>query len=115
MDGIFTLLKGMFWENSGFRLFKFNFKALDIYIRYWYKILNVNCNELNNSLYEHDSIKLSKAPIKNQLSEEEKAIMLKNGYNNKYIVSGNFIEKNLLFKKTKKKIQIFSIFFFFRL
>ena len=92
MDGIFKLLLHIF-SGSSFHLKNINSfsNCFNVYMRYWYKILNVNCNKLNNSLYEHNSIKLSKAPIKNQLSDEEKSIMLKNGYNDKYIVSGNLI------------------------
>ena len=59
----------------------------NVYLRYWYKTLNVNSYKLNRSTYEHNTIQFFEISKKNQLTDEEKKAMLENGFNNKYIVS----------------------------
>ena len=59
----------------------------NVYLKYWYSKLNVNSFKLNRSTYEHDKIEFFEITKKNQIADEEKAIMLKNGFNDKYIVT----------------------------
>ena len=59
----------------------------NVYLRYWYKVLNVNSYKLNRSKYEHSGMQLFEVSKKNQLTDEEKKAMLDNGFNDKYIVS----------------------------
>lgn len=58
------------------------------YLKFWYKKLNINAYKLNG-------MKLDEAPdkyefvfrsIKTELTEDERKLMLNNGYNDKYIV-----------------------------
>lgn len=59
----------------------------NVYLKYWYKVLNVNSYKLNRERYEGDQLKLFKISKKNQITDEERQMMLKNGFNDKYIVS----------------------------
>ena len=59
----------------------------NVYLKYWYRVLNVNSYKLNRERYESDQIKLFKVSKKNELTDEERKTMLANGYNDKYIVS----------------------------
>ena len=63
----------------------------NVYLKYWYKVLNVNSYKLNRERYEGDQMKLFKVSKKNQLTDEERQTMLKNGYNDKYIVSDHSV------------------------
>lgn len=58
----------------------------NVYLKYWYKVLNINSYKLNRIKYEHDEMQFFKISKKNWLTEDEKEEMLKNGYNDKYIV-----------------------------
>lgn len=59
----------------------------NVYLRYWYKTLNVNSYKLNRERYEDDQMRLFEITKKNQLTEREREEMLKNGFSDKYIVS----------------------------
>ena len=59
----------------------------NVYLRYWYKALNVNSYKLNRSTYEHNKMQFFEISSKNQLTDEEKKTMKDNGFNDKYIVS----------------------------
>lgn len=59
----------------------------NVYLKYWYKLLNVNASRLNREGYEGDQLKLFKISKKNQLTDEERQTMLKNGFNDKYIIT----------------------------
>ena len=56
------------------------------FISYWYKVLNINAHKLNNSKLEGDKYEFILDPIKTELTDEDKELMIKNGYNTKYIV-----------------------------
>lgn len=58
----------------------------NVYLRYWYKNLNINSSKLNRQGVESDQMRLVEISRKNQLSEEERQKMLSNGFNEKYIV-----------------------------
>lgn len=60
----------------------------NVCLKYWYRVLNVNSYRLNREGYEGDQMKLFNiSSNKNPLSDEEKAAMLKKGFNDKYRVS----------------------------
>ena len=59
----------------------------NVYLRYWYRLLNVNSRRLNRERYEGDQMRLFKIVKKNWLSDEERKEMLRNGFSAKYIVS----------------------------
>lgn len=63
----------------------------NVFLRYWYKTLNANSYKLNRKAYEHNDIELFKITKKNQLSDDERKEMLKNNYNDKYMVTDSQI------------------------
>lgn len=56
------------------------------YIKFWYKTLNINSHKLNNSNLESDRYEFVNKKLIHELSDEDKKLMLKNGYHDKYIV-----------------------------
>lgn len=56
------------------------------YIKFWYKTLNINSHRLNNSQLDSDTYEFVQRTIRTELTDEERALMTKNGYNAKYIV-----------------------------
>ena len=56
------------------------------YIKFWYKTLNINSHRLNSSNLDVDTYEFVKRDIRTELSEEERELMTKNGYSQKYIV-----------------------------
>lgn len=87
-------MKGIRMSQGFLTVFKDILKGTNcnVYLKYWYKVLNVNSYKLNHETYEHDRLEFFKISKKNQLTEEEKKEMLKNGFNDKYIVSNPSVQ-----------------------
>jgi len=56
------------------------------YLKFWYKTLNINSYKLNSLTEVTDKYEFLNKEIKTELTEEERKLMLSNGYNDKYIV-----------------------------
>lgn len=85
---------------------------INICLRYWYKVLNVNSYKINRENYEHNDIEFFKITTKNQLTGDEKKEMIKNNYNDKYLVTN----PSLPFEKFKlnglKEKILYQLFLF---
>lgn len=71
MIGLHRLIKSATWAS---------------FVKYWYKKLNINCYKLNQPISTSNKYTFFEMPTKNMLTEEDRKLMLKNGYNDKYIV-----------------------------
>lgn len=82
------------------------------FLKFWYKNLNINGHKLNNSDLKSDQYEFINYEIKTELTEDEKKLMLNNGYNLRYIVPNPHVpfEELKLDKFSEKFYYNFFIF-----
>lgn len=56
------------------------------FVGYWYKVLNINAYKLNRANLDSDKYEFPNEPLKTELTDKDKELMIKNGYNLKYVV-----------------------------